>query len=174
MEDTNLSYFNLPLFWTVTVCGIFGAFIPFVIKMFLQVITRESEMEANLRRQACDLKAELGSISMVDEFAKYAKIKRKVMKVTDELTHQADLRSSYTLKVRFISTAALYAVMSCTVLFLLWNYRKTPVVVMPEDWLFPLSSLLSYPSDIPGGISLTSWLFISGTVGRTMASSLNF
>lgn len=45
-------------------------------------------MEVNLRRQVCDLKAELGSISMVDEFAKYAKIKRKVNKVTDELTHQ--------------------------------------------------------------------------------------
>lgn len=45
-------------------------------------------MEANLRRQVCDLKAELGSVSMVDEFAKYAKIKRKVNKVTDELSHQ--------------------------------------------------------------------------------------
>lgn len=47
-------------------------------------------MEANLRRQVCDLKAELGSISMVDEFAKYAKIKRKVNKVTDELSHQCE------------------------------------------------------------------------------------
>ncbi|GBN09113.1 Tail-anchored protein insertion receptor WRB [Araneus ventricosus] len=174
MEDLNQSYFNLPLFWTVTVCGIFGAFIPFVVKMLLQVITRETEMEANLRRQACDLKAELGSISMVDEFAKYAKIKRKVGKVTDELTHQAEMRSSYTLKVRFIATAALYAVMSCTVIFLLWNYRKIPVVVMPEDWLFPLGYFLSYPSGIPGGISLTTWLLISGSVGRTMAWSLNF
>lgn len=45
-------------------------------------------MEANLRRQACDLKAELGSVSMVDEFAKYAKINRKVNKVTVELSHQ--------------------------------------------------------------------------------------
>ncbi|GIY68326.1 guided entry of tail-anchored proteins factor 1 [Caerostris darwini] len=170
MHEHIQSYFEMPLFWIVTLCGLLGAFIPFIVKMFLQVITRETEMEVNLRRQACDLKAELGSISMVDEFAKYAKIKRKVNKVTDELTHQADLKSSYTMKVRIIASAALYALISSTVLFLLWNYRKVPVVVLPENWLYPVGFLLTYPSDVAGGISLTSWLFITGTVGRTLVA----
>ncbi|GFU33855.1 guided entry of tail-anchored proteins factor 1 [Nephila pilipes] len=172
--DNNEAAVDKTLFWMVTTCGIFGAFIPFVVKMVLQVITRETELEANLRRQACDLKAELGSISMVDEFAKYAKIKRKVIKVTDELSHQADVRSSYTMKVRLIATFALYALMSCTVIFLLWNYRKIPVIVLPEEYLYPFNSLLSYPSGVPGGISLTSWLFICGTVGRAMTKSMKF
>ncbi|PRD34767.1 UNVERIFIED_CONTAM: Tail-anchored protein insertion receptor WRB [Trichonephila clavipes] len=171
MENPEAALDNT-LFWVVTTCGIFGAFIPFVVRMVLQVITRETELEANLRRQACDLKAELGSISMVDEFAKYAKIKRKVIKVTDELSHQADLRSSYSLKVRLIATFALYTFMSFTIIFLVWNYRKIPVVILPEECLYPFNSLFSYPSDVPGGISLTTWLFICGTVGRAMTKSM--
>ncbi|XP_035220855.1 guided entry of tail-anchored proteins factor 1-like [Stegodyphus dumicola] len=166
------SSFDVKLFWMGTLCGMFSSFIPIVVKMILQVINRETEMEANLRRQVCDLKAELGSISMVDEFAKYAKIKRKVNKVTDELSHQSDIRSSYTLKVRFIATAALYTIMGFAIVFLLWNYRKVPVAVLPEKWLYPLASVLSYPSGVPGGISLTAWLFISGSFGRVMATSL--
>jgi len=157
----------------VTCCGMLGAFIPVLVKMFLQVITRETEMEANLRRQVCDLKAELGSISMVDEFAKYAKIKRKVNKVTDELSHQSDMRSTYTLKVRLFVTAALYTCMIFTVVYLHWYYRKEPVAVFPTEWLYPLSSLFSYPSGVPGAISLSAWLFISMTTGKVMAACLS-
>uniref|UniRef100_V5H996 Guided entry of tail-anchored proteins factor 1 n=1 Tax=Ixodes ricinus TaxID=34613 RepID=V5H996_IXORI len=63
----------------------FTAFIPLVVRMVLQVISQESEMESNLRRQVCDLRAELGGISIVDEFAKYAKIQRKINKMSEEL-----------------------------------------------------------------------------------------
>lgn len=166
------STFNASLFWMVSCCGILGAFIPLFVKMFIHVITRETEMEVNLRRQVCDLKAELGSISMVDEFAKYAKIKRKVNKVTDELSHQSDIKSSYTLKVRLLLTASLYTIMSVAVIYLLWNYSKEPVAVLPEDWLYPLSPVFAYPSGVPGAISLTAWLFISSTVGRVLASCM--
>ncbi|XP_042906557.1 guided entry of tail-anchored proteins factor 1 isoform X2 [Parasteatoda tepidariorum] len=129
-------------------------------------------MENNLRRQVCDLKAELGSISMVDEFAKYAKIKRKINKATDELTHQSDVRTSYKMRMHLIYTASLYAVLGCTVVFLLWNYRKEPIVILPRNWLYPFESLLSYPSDVPGSISLTSWLFVTSTAAKAMAKSL--
>jgi hypothetical protein len=46
-------------------------------------------METSLRRQVCDLKAELGAINMCNEFAKYAKIQRKLNKATDELKNQS-------------------------------------------------------------------------------------
>ncbi|OTF81381.1 tail-anchored protein insertion receptor WRB-like protein [Euroglyphus maynei] len=45
-------------------------------------------MEQSLKRQVSDLKEELGSINMTDEFAKYSKIQRKLIKVTDELKNK--------------------------------------------------------------------------------------
>ncbi len=49
----------------------------------------ETQMETSLRRQVCDLKAELGAINMCNEFAKYAKIQRKLNKAADELKNQS-------------------------------------------------------------------------------------
>lgn len=55
----------------------------------MMLLNCDTELETSLRRQVCDLKAELGGISMVDEFAKYAKIQRKLNKMTDELKNQS-------------------------------------------------------------------------------------
>ena len=40
--------------------------------------------EKTLHETILDLKSELGKISMMDEFAKYAKIERKINKLTEE------------------------------------------------------------------------------------------
>ncbi|CAN7981729.1 guided entry of tail-anchored proteins factor 1 [Ixodes scapularis] len=159
-------------FWFVTFCGMFTAFIPLVVRMVLQVISQESEMESNLRRQVCDLRAELGGISIVDEFAKYAKIQRKINKMSEELSHQGQLKSTYTFKVRLAATAILYALMAITVAYLVWNYRSQPIVVLPEQWLSPIGSLLSPSATAPGGIGLTPWLLVSSSVGRLIAKHL--
>lgn len=159
-------------FWFVTFCGMFTAFIPFVVRMVLQVISQESEMETNLRRQVCDLRAELGSMNIVDEFAKYAKIQRKINKMSEELAHQAQLKSMYMFKVRMAATALLYALMGMTVFYLVWNYRTHAVVTLPEAWLSPIGSLLSPASSPPGGIGLTPWLMVSCSVGRQIAKHL--
>uniref|UniRef100_A0A6M2E7L1 Guided entry of tail-anchored proteins factor 1 n=1 Tax=Amblyomma tuberculatum TaxID=48802 RepID=A0A6M2E7L1_9ACAR len=159
-------------FWFVTFCGMFTAFIPFVVKMVLQVISQETEMETNLRRQVCDLRAELGSMNIVDEFAKYAKIQRKINKMSEELAHQAQLKSMYMFKVRLAATALLYALMGITISYLVWNYRTHAIVTLPEAWLSPIGSLLSPASSQPGGIGLTPWLMVSCSVGRQIARHL--
>ncbi|KAL1474340.1 hypothetical protein MTO96_038049 [Rhipicephalus appendiculatus] len=159
-------------FWFVTFCGMFTAFVPFVVRMVLQVISQETEMESNMRRQVCDLRAELGSMNIVDEFAKYAKIQRKINKMSEELAHQAQLKSMYTFKVRLAATALLYALVGVTVAYLVWNYRSQPIVILPEAWLSPIGSLLAPASGSPGGIGLTPWLLVSSSVGRQIAKHL--
>ncbi|XP_037281661.2 guided entry of tail-anchored proteins factor 1 [Rhipicephalus microplus] len=159
-------------FWFVTFCGMFTAFVPFVVRMVLQVISQETEMESNMRRQVCDLRAELGSMNIVDEFAKYAKIQRKINKMSEELAHQAKLKSMYTFKVRLAATALLYALVGVAVAYLVWNYRSQPVVVLPEAWFSPIGSLLAPASGPPGGIGLTPWLLVSSSVGRQIAKHL--
>ncbi|XP_076371812.1 guided entry of tail-anchored proteins factor 1 [Tachypleus tridentatus] len=164
---------NTTLFWVVTACGLIGSLVPTLVKMLVQIVVRESEMEVSLRRQVCDLKAELGSVSMIDEFAKYAKIQRKINKITEELLHQAQLRSTSTMNVGILATVVFYVILSATIVYLLLNYRHVPVIILPEEWLYPLGSILSLPSGVSGGVGLPPWLATSGSVGRLMARALS-
>lgn len=57
-------------------------------------------------------------------------------------------------------------------LFLIWNYKYTPVIVIPEKWLRPFGSIISWPTDTAGGISITVWIVIAGTAARMASASL--
>lgn len=50
-----------------------------------------SDAELNTRSQIQDLKAEQGGVSMVDEFAKHAKLQRKIDKLLVEVKEQSNL-----------------------------------------------------------------------------------
>jgi len=56
-------------------------------------------------------------------------------------------------------------------LFLIWNYKYTPVIVVPAEWLSPVGTILSWPTQTAGAISITVWSVITGTVARLAAAS---
>jgi hypothetical protein len=56
-------------------------------------------------------------------------------------------------------------------LFLIWNYKYTPVIVVPAKWLSPMGSIISWPTKAAGAISITAWFIITGTVARLTAAS---
>lgn len=55
---------------------------------------------------------------------------------------------------------------------LVWNYKHVPVIVLPEKWLHPISCLLSWPTGVAGGVSITAWILIAGTVARLAMATL--
>lgn len=94
-------------------------------------------------------------------------------------TFTAQLKSTYTFKVRLVATAILYALMvrlnlllmfpsegalqiecsifsiqGLTVSYLVWNYRSQPIVILPEKWLSPIGSWLSPSATAPGKMLL--------------------
>ena len=58
-------------------------------------------------------------------------------------------------------------------LYIVWNYKYTPVIVLPEDWLFPIGSIFRWPTGVEGGISTTIWVLITGTVARLTQQIFN-
>lgn len=50
---------------------------------------RYNKNEANLREQLAVLKAQLREVNMMDQFAKHAKIQRKINKIQDELSDKS-------------------------------------------------------------------------------------
>jgi CHD5-like protein. len=57
------------------------------------------------------------------------------------------------------------------ILFLIWNYKYTPVIVVPAKWLSPLGTIFCWPTQAAGAISVTVWFVITGTVARLTAAS---
>lgn len=53
-----------------------------------KVVQKDAEQESEMRAEIQEMKKEQASISMMDEFARYARLERKISKMTDKLkTH---------------------------------------------------------------------------------------
>ena len=49
-------------------------------------MVQENDQEGDLRRQLIEMQKELATINMVDQFAKYAKLERKINRLKEELS----------------------------------------------------------------------------------------
>lgn len=59
-------------------------------------------------------------------------------------------------------------------LFLVWHYKYTPVIVVPETWLYPFGTIVRWPTDTAGGISIALWAVVAGTFARWLLLLHNF
>lgn len=160
------------LFWMSLLWSYIIAFVPFIVNIPLHIFYQETESESHLRRQMSDLKAELATVSMADEFAKYAKIQRKIIKVTTELTNQNTSRSTLRMKVKFYANMFLYSLSGLVIFYLLWQYGNEQILHVQLQWLYPFDSLLLI-KDVDGisGLSVKCWMFICCTVAKVVAKS---
>lgn len=61
-----------------------------------KMVQKDAEQESEMRAEIQEMKREQSSISMMDEFARYARLERKINKMTDKLkTHGEGHRQSY-------------------------------------------------------------------------------
>ncbi|KAL1405779.1 GET complex subunit get1 [Vanrija albida] len=124
-------------------------------RVFLGGIEKE---QRRLRKQVLEDKAELGRTSSQDEFAKWAKLRRKVDKGLAELEKSnaklAAARSTFTSRFSTLiwlsTTGAQFALM--------WWYRAQPVFWLPDGWVpGPVGWLLRFPSAPRGSVSAGAW-----------------
>ena len=71
----------------------------FPFQQICSLYCHHNKNEANLRQQLAALKAQLKEINMMDQFAKHAKVQRKINKIQDELSDKSrcdlDFRASF-------------------------------------------------------------------------------
>ncbi|WWC63511.1 uncharacterized protein I303_106114 [Kwoniella dejecticola CBS 10117] len=124
-------------------------------KIFL---TRSANEQSKLRKQVLKDKAELGATSSQDEFAKWAKIRRRLDKGLADLeklnTQMTSSKGSFTTKFKTF----LWVITSGSKLVLVWWFRKKPVFWLPEGWVpYPIAWLISFPSAPIGSVSSGAW-----------------
>lgn len=106
------------------------------------------------------LKEEQKAMSMKDEFAAYSKLQRKIYKLETALKDSSQTRLSKNIAIKSSVKLVLQVFLAViTVVSVIW-FRREPIVALKGD-LFPLTSILRYPSNMPNAISTHVWVLIS-------------
>ncbi|KAL7422364.1 GET complex subunit get1 [Cryptotrichosporon argae] len=121
-----------------------------------------------LRRQVLEDKAELGRTSAQDEFAKWAKIQRRIEQSAADLEKInatiASSRSSFATKFNTL----LWLLTTGAQFVLVWWYRRQPVFYLPSGWApAPVAYMLKWPSAPRGSVSSGVWCAVCKRVITT-------
>ncbi|NXD03508.1 WRB protein, partial [Certhia familiaris] len=72
----------------VFLCNALKILLPSCSSLISRLLQKDAEQESQMRAEIQTMKQELATISMMDEFARYARLERKINKMTDKLkTH---------------------------------------------------------------------------------------
>ncbi|ORX52348.1 hypothetical protein DM01DRAFT_1408238 [Hesseltinella vesiculosa] len=110
-----------------------------------------------LKRDLLKLKTELASTSSQDEFAKWAKMRRKLDKGMADLeklnSDIAFAKTGFELKMKSV---LWFLVHGSQVAMVIW-FRKTPVFYLPTGWFGPAERFLCLPFSPRGSVSVAVW-----------------
>ncbi|XP_074653891.1 guided entry of tail-anchored proteins factor 1-like [Tubulanus polymorphus] len=160
------------VFVVVFVFTMFPHISPYLAKIITVKIVKEEKEEIDLKSEISTLRKQLRTIHMVDEFSKYAKTERKIIKFTEQLKVHETNRSEFLTKVKIFMTVAFQIIRVICMGLLLWWWKSYPVLVFSDNYFSPVSSLVSFPSQVTGGIGLIPWLLICGVIVNKISSTL--
>ncbi|POV94853.1 hypothetical protein PSTT_16610, partial [Puccinia striiformis] len=117
--------------------------------------------QINLKSQILKTKVEFQATSSQDQFAKWARLRRKIDK--DLVDLEVLNKEISTAKVQFASlfSSLLWTFTSGFQFVLISWYRRSPVFFIPQDWFpSPIVWILSFPSAPYGAVSTTVWTIV--------------
>uniref|UniRef100_A0A3P9KR51 Guided entry of tail-anchored proteins factor 1 n=1 Tax=Oryzias latipes TaxID=8090 RepID=A0A3P9KR51_ORYLA len=153
---------------SVFLCNLMKTFLSTLSSLLSKMIQKDAEQESEMRTEIQGMKMEQSSISMMDEFAKYARLERKINKTTDKLkTHGEMQMAARDSHIRAGAEPRFY-MLQCTfaalMVSLIWKYYSDPVTVVPSRWIAPVERLVAFPTGVPGGVGITCWLVVCNKV----------
>ncbi|KAM4047222.1 guided entry of tail-anchored proteins factor 1 isoform 3-T3 [Anomaloglossus baeobatrachus] len=148
------------------------AALPHLVSRLLQ---KDVDQEQQMRADIQSMRQELSSISMMDEFARYARLERKINKMTDKLKTHVKARTAQLAKIKWVVSIVFYVLQAALMISLIWKYYSEPVTVLPSKWIAPLERLVAFPTGVAGngsntlsGVGITCWLVVCNKVVAIM------
>ncbi|XP_042240573.1 guided entry of tail-anchored proteins factor 1-like [Homarus americanus] len=138
----------------------------------LRAIGGEGSGERQMRQEVGKLKQQLQGISMVDQFATYARVQRKINTQNQQYKEKVMERSVGEQRVRLVLGGLLRAVVGLLCIWLIWEHQSDPVISLSPDLVWPLGPLLSFPGCQLGQISVMVWLSVVRIVCSRITSSV--
>ncbi|KAI5480189.1 protein of CHD5-like protein family [Pseudohyphozyma bogoriensis] len=120
--------------------------------------TPHSKQQRVLKADILKLKSELAATSAQSEFAKWAKLRRKLDKGVADLENlTAQTSSASTANFTRLITSLLWIVTTAGPFILTSYHRKAAVIYLPPGWFGGLTWFLSLPGAPLGGIACGVW-----------------
>ncbi|KAM3837720.1 guided entry of tail-anchored proteins factor 1 isoform 2-T2 [Vipera latastei] len=138
-----------------------------------RLLQKDAEQESEMRSDIHSMKQELSTISMMDEFARYARLERKINKMTDKLKTHVKTRTAQLAKIKWVINIVFYILQGALMISLIWKYYSEPVTLLPSKWLAPLERLVAFPTGVAGGVGITCWLVVCNKVVAIMLYPFN-
>ncbi|XP_069045916.1 guided entry of tail-anchored proteins factor 1 [Lepisosteus oculatus] len=149
---------------SVLLCNLVKALLPTVSSLLSRILQKDAEQETQMRMEIQDMRQELSAISMMDEFARYARLERRINKMTDKLKTHVKSRTAQLAKIKWVVNIVFYILQAALMISLIWKYYADPVMVLPSKWIAPLERLVAFPSGVAGGVGITCWLVVCNKV----------
>uniref|UniRef100_A0A4W5PA65 Guided entry of tail-anchored proteins factor 1 n=1 Tax=Hucho hucho TaxID=62062 RepID=A0A4W5PA65_9TELE len=149
---------------SVFLCNLFKILLPTISSFLSKVLQNDAEQERDMRAEIQEMKKEHNSVSMMDEFARYARLERKINKMTDKLKTHVKSRTAQHAKMKWMVNIGFYILQAALMISLIWKYYADPVTVVPSKWIAPLERLVAFPSGVAGGVGITCWLVVCNKV----------
>ncbi|XP_039294433.1 guided entry of tail-anchored proteins factor 1 [Nilaparvata lugens] len=158
--------------------GIILAFLWEYVSIFLKpmiaVICRKNSPHKPLKQDISNLQDELSKISMIDEFAKYARLQRKLNALKDKLGSESTQHLQEMVKLNLLVTGITQVLLGLITITFLWMYWYEPVLVFPKAWVAPISSFISFPTSIDGAIGLPFWFSVCKVFAKSTSTLITF
>ncbi|KAK1169414.1 guided entry of tail-anchored proteins factor 1-like [Acipenser oxyrinchus oxyrinchus] len=157
----------------VLLCNLVKTLLPSVSSLLSKVLQKDADQETQMRLDIQSMKQELSTISMMDEFARYARLERKINKMTDKLKTHVKSRTGQLAKIKWMVSIVFYILQAVLMISLIWKYYADPVTVLPSKWIAPLERLVAFPSGVAGGVGITCWLVVCNKVVAVMLQAFS-
>ncbi|KAL6262035.1 hypothetical protein P5V15_007127 [Pogonomyrmex californicus] len=144
-----------------TLSCILDNIVPFLIKLVLSYVFIQNKYDIELQEELNNLKQDMIAISIVDHFAKYAKLQRRSNHVENIIKKNMTQRLKWKLKLQMWLIYSFYALNGMLILWLLYMYKNEPVIILSKNILWPIEDLLSWSCQHENAISLLVWLMIT-------------
>ncbi|KAJ5718136.1 CHD5-like protein [Penicillium malachiteum] len=140
----------------------------------LPTSTSRNAREAHrLKGEAMKLKREMNNTSSQDEFAKWAKLRRRHDKAMEEYEAMNKTVSSQKTSFDWAVKTARWLSTNGLKMFLQFWYSKTPVFALPDGWLpYYVEWILSFPRAPLGSVSIHVWNNVCATAIAVIAEIL--
>lgn len=160
------------LFLIITFFVIIGEFSTDLLVMALKLFCKKSQLEMDMEREIMEIKSKLDQISMVDEFAKYAKLQRKLNALRERLKVESNESRELFNSMKYVTSFAVDLFWSAICFYIIWTNMNTPLMHLNPAWLTPLNSFIGWPSAVGGDLGILSWYIVVKNVTKKLRSQI--